>query len=113
MSNPILVPLDGSELAEESLPLAIELAVRWREPLHLVAVHQGVSVFVAPEAGPASLVGLDQEVRKNLKHYLERTAERVAASNRIKVLDASKVYSPWSPERQASKPSSFAARIRK
>lgn len=86
MSNPILVPLDGSELAEESLPLAIELAERWREPLHLVAVHESVSIFIAPEAGPSSLMGLDQEVRKNLKGYLERTAERVAAGRGTTVL---------------------------
>jgi len=86
MPNPILVPLDGSELAEKALPLAIELAVRWREPLHLVAVHQSMSIFIAPEAGPASLVGLDQDVRKSLKAYLERTAERVAAANGVTVL---------------------------
>lgn len=86
MSNPILVPLDGSELAEKALPLAIDLAVRGREPLHLVAVHQSMSLFIAPEAGPASLVGLDQDVRKDLKAYLERTAERVAATSGVTVL---------------------------
>lgn len=81
MSNPILVPLDGSELAEEALPLATELALRWREPLHLVLVHQSPSPFLAPEAGPAGLLGLDEEVRRNLKAYLERTAARVASSS--------------------------------
>jgi nucleotide-binding universal stress UspA family protein len=34
----ILVPLDGSELAEGALPLAQALAVRWQAPLYLVQV---------------------------------------------------------------------------
>lgn len=80
MSNPILVPLDGSELAEEGLPLATELALRWREPVHLVLVHQSPSIFLAPEAGPASLLGLDEEVRRNLKGYLDGVAARTAAT---------------------------------
>jgi nucleotide-binding universal stress UspA family protein len=79
MSNPILVPLDGSELAEEALPLATALAVRWHEPLHLLLVHQSTSIFIAPEAGPSSLLALDEEVRRNLQRYLTSTAERVAA----------------------------------
>jgi nucleotide-binding universal stress UspA family protein len=86
MPNPILVPLDGSELAEEALPLATELALRWREPLHLVLVHQSPSPFLAPEAGPAGLLGLDEEIRRNLKAYLERTAARVASSSGVTVV---------------------------
>jgi nucleotide-binding universal stress UspA family protein len=86
MSNPILVPLDGSELAEEALPLATELALRWREPVHLVLVHQSPSPFLAPEAGPAGLLGLDEEVRRNLKAYVERTAVRVAADSGVSVV---------------------------
>jgi nucleotide-binding universal stress UspA family protein len=86
MSNPILVPLDGSELAEEALPLASALAVRWHEPLHLLLVHQSPSIFIAPEAGPASLLALDEEVRRNLKNYLANTAERVAAQSGATVI---------------------------
>jgi nucleotide-binding universal stress UspA family protein len=85
MSNPILVPLDGSELAEEALPIATELAIRWREPLHLILVHQSPSIFLAPEAGPASLLGLDEEVRRNLKavrYADERHADLVAIATR-------------------------------
>jgi nucleotide-binding universal stress UspA family protein len=86
MSNPILVPLDGSELAEEALPIATELAIRWREPLHLILVHQSPSIFLAPEAGPASLLGLDEEVRRNLKAYVDRTAARVAEASGVTVV---------------------------
>lgn len=38
MSKPILVPLDGSELAEQALELAVPVAKRLDAPLHLVRV---------------------------------------------------------------------------
>jgi len=86
MSNPILVPLDGSELAEEALPMATALAMRWHEPLHLLLVHQSPSIFVAPEAGPSSLLALDEEVRRNLQRYLTSIAERVAVQSGVTVV---------------------------
>jgi nucleotide-binding universal stress UspA family protein len=43
-------------------------------------------MFLAPEAGHGSLLGLDQEVRRNLKDYLDRTAARVSTVSGATVL---------------------------
>lgn len=49
MITRILVPLDGSALANEAIPHAVELARRTRGTLHLVRVHQPVMPVLAAE----------------------------------------------------------------
>lgn len=50
MTAPILVPLDGSDFAEQSLPVARNLAKQMNAPLHLLAVYQP---FVALNSAPS------------------------------------------------------------
>jgi nucleotide-binding universal stress UspA family protein len=86
MLNPVIVPLDGSELSEEALPLARELAIRWREPLHVVLVHESPYAFIATEADPSGLLGLDQDLRRYHTAYLERIVAGVASGDDLKVV---------------------------
>lgn len=76
-SNPgfssILLPLDGSELAEQALTVAAGLARDAGVVLHIVAVHEPVSVPYAAEF-PVQLVAFDAETRKGLETYLARVA---------------------------------------
>jgi nucleotide-binding universal stress UspA family protein len=76
----ILVPLDGSELAERALPLAAELARRKGAALDLVHVHVPIS------ADPIHVEGLpviDEHMRSlrrdHERVYLERVRERLGS----------------------------------
>ncbi len=77
MYRKILVPLDGSDLAESALPFALSLAERSGGELHLVRVAPMV-----PSYGPFvdSEVGNDQWLeitRTASSKYLEKTRERI------------------------------------
>jgi nucleotide-binding universal stress UspA family protein len=67
-AGPILVPLDGSELAERALPVAVELARRAGAPVELVHVHLPIS----PD--PIHVEGLP--VIDEHMHSLRRNHER-------------------------------------
>jgi nucleotide-binding universal stress UspA family protein len=71
----VLVPLDGSGLAEQALPPAVALARALGASLTLFRVVQPREV---PPPSPAlDWLGNDQEVRvREAGHYLERLAER-------------------------------------
>lgn len=76
MFNTILVPLDGSALAEQALPIAARLARESNSALHLVHVH-------APGPDPIHVEGLpvvDEEMHSmaalHEKTYLERLAAK-------------------------------------
>lgn len=71
----IMVPLDGSDLAEQALPLATSLARDAGVSLHLVAVQEPVTVPFASEF-PAQVVELNTEMRNRLSDYLTRMAEQ-------------------------------------
>jgi nucleotide-binding universal stress UspA family protein len=77
MERQILVPLDGSPLAEQALPHAVALARATRRPLLLVRVvpgAAGVEAYTWPAAVPAVAV-LDPEIeRKAACEYLRATA---------------------------------------
>ena len=86
MTSSILVPLDGSSLAEEALPTAVDLAQHWREPLCLAAVHQIPAIMYAPESGIGGYPGLDLEVRRSLENHLKGIAERLAADSGLEII---------------------------
>lgn len=72
-SQPILVPLDGSDFAEQAIPVASAVAARWDAPLRLARVH----VEVASEVHCADgLVVMDDqrdvESRLHDAAYLEQ-----------------------------------------
>jgi nucleotide-binding universal stress UspA family protein len=77
--GPIVVPLDGSELAERAVPVAAELARRARAEVRLVHVH------VPLAAEPIYVEGLpviDEHMRslrrEHEQAYLDRALERLA-----------------------------------
>lgn len=79
MFKAILVPLDGSTMAEQALPVAARLARATGAALHLVHVH------VAASLDPISIEGMpvfDEEMRslaaEHERVYLEREAAKVA-----------------------------------
>jgi len=69
----ILVPLDGSPLAEEALPLAQAIAERSRAKLKLVLVHEPQLLI---EPGPA-YTKLELAMQKADREYLRSVAARV------------------------------------
>lgn len=77
MYRTILVPLDGSTLAERALTVALPLAERHGAALVLVAVHEPVLPAV-PSSGVALYdTALDTEERARLQRHLARMAARV------------------------------------
>lgn len=77
MFRSMLVPLDGSEFAEE----ALRVAEAWAEPrttLHLVTVHRPVqAITMADDLGVVSAA--DREVRAREVRYLDEVARAAAA----------------------------------
>lgn len=81
----VLVPLDGSALAEEALPVAVNLAQRGQAVLHLVAVQ------VPSAAAPLFRISKtttrrDQGIRRSLQQYLASTAESLSAAHGLRVV---------------------------
>jgi nucleotide-binding universal stress UspA family protein len=68
----IMVPLDGSALAEEALPLGIDLARRTKAQIHLV---QAVSLLPTELLATLNMIDLEKVVRgyllKKAEAYLE------------------------------------------
>jgi nucleotide-binding universal stress UspA family protein len=83
MFHQILVPLDGSPLAERALPLARQLARTSNGTLHLVRVAEPTAMAWAneggyvPEASYDAMIGAEREQAAS---YLEAVRGRVAAS---------------------------------
>jgi nucleotide-binding universal stress UspA family protein len=70
MFSTVIVPLDGSGLAEQAVPLAIDLARGCGARLLLVRVHE------PPPAAMAHVLEWDREVRTRETAYLETVAIR-------------------------------------
>ncbi|TMB96396.1 MAG: universal stress protein [Chloroflexi bacterium] len=70
----ILVPLDGSQLAEEILPYAIEIARRAGAEVLLLTAIQPVGIWNAT----ASAINWEQE-EKSAQDYLDAVAQRLTA----------------------------------
>ena len=78
MYKEILVPLDGSELAEAAVPHAIELAKAFNASVTLLSVVEPVGVHAQPGAiGPVVSVTLNiEEEMDRIREYLHGVAER-------------------------------------
>jgi nucleotide-binding universal stress UspA family protein len=83
MFNSILVPLDGSTLAEQALPLAAAIAEWHKASLSLAVVHPWGPAEDAPR--PASQA--DQELREEEGVYLDRLMQAIATAYRIPVCE--------------------------
>ena len=66
----ILVPLDGSPLSEQALPLAVAIAERARAKLRLVLVYQLPAVTLSAK-GRQLYASLELAARQSVKAYLK------------------------------------------
>lgn len=73
----ILVPLDGSELAEHALPMALSIARRHGAALHLVRVYVPVAGVYGEHAVRYD-EALDRELMRRSQDYLDHIVSRVA-----------------------------------
>ena len=79
MFRTILVPLDGSRLAEEALPTAIATARRTGATLQLAMVHHPVMPSADSAAMTSAFTELDRLAHEGEKRYLAGVAERIRA----------------------------------
>ena len=79
----ILVPLDGSPLAERALPVAVSLARKADTSIELV----GVQPFIVEYTGDAVMAGgvIEREAARQLERYLEQTALHVRQNSGVSV----------------------------
>lgn len=75
----ILVPLDGSELAEQAIAVGTAQARATGATLHLVGVHEPLPLSAMPPDYPLPVQALDAEARDQHVHYMESVAARVRA----------------------------------
>ena len=84
MLHSVLVPLDGSMLAEEALPLAAALAEKSKASLSLTVVHP----WGPAEDAPRPATRADRELREIEGLYLNRLIQRLAAVYRVTAYEA-------------------------
>lgn len=80
MYRTILLPLDGSDVAEAALPLAARIARSAHARLHLLLVHQPITVPVEMTSMPVTTADFDEELRTRERGYL---AGRVAELGQV------------------------------
>ncbi|HEX6052968.1 MAG TPA: universal stress protein [Gemmatimonadaceae bacterium] len=76
----ILVPLDGSTLAESALTTAVTLAERMGAELHLVHAHRPT---VVEELAVYGVTGV--AARSTAEHYMQGTVDRLRAASAVEV----------------------------
>ena len=79
MMKRILVPLDGSDFAEQALSPAVALAIRHRAEIHLLSVVSSAPPVPAHFADETFLPDWVDQEETTLRGYVERTAAKVAA----------------------------------
>ncbi len=87
MSTEVVVPLDGSELADTAVAHAAEIARHVDGSLHLVRVHVPLSTMVVPSDAVVSIPDpvLDERIRADAEAWLERRAHAVNQLNDLPV----------------------------
>ncbi|MDQ7029455.1 MAG: universal stress protein [Ardenticatenia bacterium] len=82
MSGPVLVPLDGSDLAEQALPLGLSIAGRTsRELLVLKVVPVPTQTALAETGGVFPVEKMLETMRERAREYLADVEERLRAYN--------------------------------
>jgi nucleotide-binding universal stress UspA family protein len=80
----ILVPLDGSPLAEQAIPVAVSLARQTGAKVRFATVEPPLSLAVmSPEAVDSHALTLE-EVREQLRRYLASKAEAVGITHGVR-----------------------------
>lgn len=83
--GPILVPLDGSELAEGALPYASALASALHTHLVLLTVWEGTESELAATF-PAMAVEIQQAADAHFSQYLDGVRQRLPDADRIRTI---------------------------
>ncbi|HVH39253.1 MAG TPA: universal stress protein [Gemmatimonadaceae bacterium] len=88
MIRTVLVPLDGSTLAERALPVAFDIARRTGGAVHLVRAHAPLAIIGATSEGIVTqdMLAADDLMRKRAKEYLDETASRLGAEWGVRVV---------------------------
>jgi nucleotide-binding universal stress UspA family protein len=81
----LLVPLDGSSIAEQALPVAAAIAHRSGTTVHLATVVQQLPLFPGGGEEPVPDPGLEQELRDQMTEYLKSTAEALGTTHGVEV----------------------------
>lgn len=76
MTQLIIVPLDGSEFGEQAIPIALHVAADMNAEVELVHVYEAVPPYYTQGAPPLDSA-LDEALRAEWQHYLERLADRL------------------------------------
>jgi nucleotide-binding universal stress UspA family protein len=76
----VLVPLDGSAVAEQALPMGAACARKAGGTLHLVSVHEPMPALGLPPDFPVEMANVEQEWRLTLEQHLETAARSVQPS---------------------------------
>lgn len=96
LHHPLLVPLDGSALAAQALPVAAAIARRGGTRLHLAMVAPPDATFVGPGEEPSFGAAAGQELRDDLLNYLQATADALGTTHGLEVsyalLDGARVH---------------------
>ena len=92
MITSIMVPLDGSALSEQALPLACRIASSAQAGVHLVQVHAPIynieTADVRPGAVPTIDTTLDHDIRAGERSYLAALQRRLTDEHEIKTTTA-------------------------
>ena len=89
----ILVPLDGSRLSEQALPLAVAIAERARAKLRLVLVYQYPVVPLSAK-GRQLYVALELAARKSEKAYLKTFTEQLKKQSSSLAISSTALMGP-------------------
>src|SRR5262249_29599904 len=78
MYRSVLVPLDGSTLGEQALPLALSIARRAGATLHVVHVHSPLAEYYVEGAVVAIGPSLEAHLKESRRAYLDGVVRRLA-----------------------------------
>jgi nucleotide-binding universal stress UspA family protein len=95
-SSSILVPLDGSVLAEQALWVAARLARRLHGVLHLVTVRVPTPTAGERTGAPTARADSGRGIRHDLREYLECKAEELATAHGV--CSSCDVLHGWPPD---------------
>jgi nucleotide-binding universal stress UspA family protein len=95
MTRCIVVPLDGSSLAEAAVPRAVVLSKLTKEPIHLVRVHVPVLAYAAAES-PVAIPdpAWDTQVRGTTQAWLVKKAGEFRAALGVPVTFELRIGAP-------------------